>query len=259
MTYSKTVSIFTISTVHILSLILLVSFSVFLMLKVKKNSLYYSFMATQMSFVIWIVAKILKTVSPTFDLRWFFVVFQYLGICILEVAFLNFAYNYYKGKNLPKNLLRGLIIVASFQFALIASNEYHHLFYSVFNFDSDRFGPWFYGYVFFMYGSIVSGIVMIAIRFRRSFFHNREFYLVSLAIIIPLLANVFYLSGYYHKLMGILNWRPFDITPLTFSLSLGIFAYSIYKNEFLDIMPIFVEEIFKHTSIGVLILDNIIN
>ncbi len=256
MSHTKMVSIFTISTVHIIALLLLIAFSIYISIRANKDNMYYNFMSVQLSFMIWIVAKILKTVSPSFELRWFFVILQYFGICLLEVTFLNFAYNYYTGKNLPNWFVKFIVILASLQFTVIYTNEYHHLFYSKFNFNGDEFGKLFYVHVGIMYSCILAGIFMIARKFRKEFYHTKQFLEISLAIIIPLLANIYYLSGYYHKLMKNLNLRAFDITPIAFSLSLGVFVYAIYKRDFLNIMPVLEDEIMKHISAGVVVLDS---
>lgn len=248
-------SIYTISTVHIITLVILIAFSVYIYLRANKDQMLYNFLAVQGAFGIWIVAKILKTVSPVFGMRWFFVVMQYFGICMLQVVFLNFAFNYSKGKNLPKWFLRIFIPLSCIQFLFIASNEYHHLFYSVFTFTGDKFGKLFYVHVGIMYSSIVAGIILISRRFKKDFYNSAEYIEISLAIIIPLFANIFYLSGYYHELMRKMNLRPFDITPLAFSLSLGVFAYAIYNRDFLDLMPVFEDEIIKHTKTGIGVLD----
>lgn len=255
MTHTKMVSIFTISTVHILSLVILIGFSVYIYTKANKSKLLYSFLAVELAFFIWIVAKIMKTVSPTFDLRWFFVVLQYFGICFLEVVFLRFAFIYGSGKNPPKWLTWLVTIVATVQLAIIASNEYHHLFYSEFTFDADEFGPLFYLHVAVMYSLIVYGIVRIGIKFRKDYRKDRKYFVISFAILLPLVANIYYLSGYYHDLMRLLHWRSFDITPLAFSLSLGAFGYSIQKKEFLDMMPVFEDEMVRHMNAGVFLLD----
>lgn len=255
MSHTKMVSIFVISTVHIIALVLLIAFSTYIYLKANKDRMLYTFLGVQGAFFIWIIAKIFKTVSPVFGLRWFFVVFQYFGICILEIAFIEFAYHYYKGKPLPKVLSRIFKVVASIQFVIIASNEYHHLFYSRFDFDGDDFGKLFYLHVFIMYGFIISGIVMVARKFHKDFYHNKKFYEISIAMIIPLIANIYYLSGYYHELMKLLHWRSFDITPIAFELSLAVFAYSIYKKDFLDLMPVFEDEIIRHIHTGIIIFD----
>lgn len=255
MSHTLMVSIFIISTVHIIAFVLLIAFSTYIYLKANKDRMLYNFLAVQGAFFIWILAKILKTVSPVFELRWFFVGLQYFGICVLEVAFIQFAYHYYKGKALPKWLWGATRILALSQFIFIATNEYHHLFYSRFDFNGDDFGTFFYYHVIIMYTFILTGIFMVGKKFRKDFYHNKKFYEISIAIIIPLLANIYYLSGYYHELMIRLNWRAFDITPIAFELSLTIFAYAIYKKDFLDLMPVFEDEIIRHIRTGVIIFD----
>lgn len=256
MTHSNSVSVFTISTFHIVAFIFLLAFNIFIFLRANKNQLLYSFLVVQGSFLIWIVAKIFKTVSPTYELRWFFVVFQYFGICLLEISFLQFAHYYYKGKSIYIKILIPLTLLAVCQFIFIGTNEYHHKFYSEFTFWGDEFAKGFYFHVVILYSYILAGIIMISRKFSREFYHNRQFYEISIAIFIPLLANIYYLSGYYHILMTKLHMSPFDITPIAFEISLGIFAYAIYKKDFLNLKPIFDDEIIKHSSTGIIILDN---
>lgn len=256
MSESIKTSILIISTVHFFALILLVGFSLFIYLKANKNGLLYSFLSVQSSFLIWILAKILKSISPVVELRWFFVVFQYFGICTLELTFLQFAYYYTKGKSLPKTFFNIAIPVVLVQFFIIATNESHHLFYATFDFYNDTFGPAFYGYIAIMYSSILVGIVIVGKKFKKEFYRQKAFYEMSIAMVLPLITNIFYLSGYYHLLMKQLGWYTFDITPLGFELSLIIFSIAIYKKDFLSIMPIYVEEIINQVTIGVVIFDH---
>jgi signal transduction histidine kinase len=249
-------SVLTISSIHFIALIILVGFSVFIYLKANKNTLLYSFLGVQASFLIWILAKILKTVSPIVELRWFFVVFQYFGICALELTFLQFAYYYSRGRSLSKRFLIIAVPFVFLQFIVIATNEYHHLFYTTFDFYGNTFGPAFQLLTRIMYTCIIIGIILIAQKFRKDFYRQRLFYEMLIPIMIPLLTNIFYLSGHYHQLMKYLGWYAFDITPLGFELSLIIFSIAIYKKDFLNIMPIYVDEIIEQVNIGVVIFDH---
>jgi len=252
---SESVSLFIISIVHFIALILLVFFSVYIYLKVNKGGLLYSFLGVQASFFMWIFFKILKTVAPVVELRWLFVVIQYFGICTLELTFLQFAYYYSRGKSLPKKILLLGTCVAFVQFLVVLTNESHHLFYSTFNFRGNSFGPLFYAFMGIMYSCVIIGILLVGQRFRKDFYKKFAFYELSIAMIIPLVTNFFYLSGHYHKLMKYLGWYPFDITPLGFELSLSIFAFAIYKRDFLSIMPIYLDEIINQVPTGVVIFD----
>lgn len=256
MTDTLRVGIFVIATVHIIALIILIGFSVQIYLKANRNGLLYSFLAVQGSFLIWIFSKIFKTLSPVVELRWSFVVIQYLGISMLELSFLHFAYYYAYEKKLPKIIYKLGIPFIILQFMIIATNEYHHLFYSRFDFYSNSFGPLFKPYTNIMYACIIVGIVLVARKFKSDFYKQPAFYEVCLAILLPLFTNIFYLSGYYHLLMKQLGWQAFDITPIGFELSLIIFSYAIYRKDFLNIMPIFVDEIINQVTIGILLFDD---
>jgi hypothetical protein len=71
-------------------------------MKANHNASLKAFFVVQFSMIVWLVGKIFKTVSPTVELRWFFVAFYYFGVILLGASFLDFAYIYYKGRPIKK-------------------------------------------------------------------------------------------------------------------------------------------------------------
>ena len=68
--------------------------------------------------------------------------------------------------------------------------------------------------------------------------------------------NIFYVSGGLEKYFETIGIDfVFDITPITISISLFVFAYSTFKYDFLDVMPVLKENILSKIEKGIIILD----
>lgn len=72
---------------HILSVIILIAINFTIYLKAKKTPLLYQYLTVVSTLLIWLVAKIFKTVSPNEAIRWFFIVLQFLGNCFIGSFF----------------------------------------------------------------------------------------------------------------------------------------------------------------------------
>ena len=86
--------IYTISIFHIIALILIFSFSLYIFFRARKTPLLYSYLTVVSMIVLWMLSKLLKTVAPSIELRWFFIVTQYFGVDFLGVSLVVFAYIY---------------------------------------------------------------------------------------------------------------------------------------------------------------------
>ena len=229
-------------------------------MKANHNASLKAFFLVQISMVIWLLGKIFKTVAPTVEIRWFFVVFYYFGIILLGVSFLDFAYIYYKGHPIKKILRKLIYTVAFIQFVFVVTNPYHYLFYSFFDFFGDDFGRVFYGIVGINYLFIIIGMILCGKKFKKQLFHKGKFVknMISLAILTPLLFNFIYitrvLESQFIKL-GIGN-LIFDITPIVYTWSILIFVYATFKYEFFNLTPIMKHEIATRLDTPILILNS---
>jgi len=221
--------IFILEAWHLVSIIFSVFFLTYIWLNTKKTALFYSYAALQLILLNWLVCKVFKTIAPTAELKWLFIVAQYCGVCFLGSALLMFGRLYAKGKPLSfkKSLLVNIPLF--FFLAVIATNERHHLFYSTYDFRGDTFGPVFYAYSALTYVYIAAGIYYCAVKFKER--HQRikaESWLLLLGILVPLAVNALYVSG--------LMEPRFDITPVSYNISLALFVYAIYNHQFLDVI-----------------------
>lgn len=256
MPYHVQVKIATISLWNFAALILHVVAFAILYFKANKNKTMYAFFIVQFSMFLWLLGKVLKTVSPTTDMRWMFILVYYFGICLLEVSFFDFAYLYNKGKRLKKDLRILIYTIGLLQFLLVLTNPIHFLFYSKYSFWGDDFGPLFYLHVLINYSFIVSGMVLCSKKFQSQvvFDSHIKKYLITSAILVPIILNFIYISGYLHKLFSYLEIQIFDITPLVFTISLLVFVYATFKYEFFGLTPIMKHEISQHVATPVVVM-----
>lgn len=253
------IEIAAISIVHIVSIVLSIIFFMMFYMKANKDHALKSFLIMQISMIGWMIFKIFKTVSPTVIYRWWFIVAYYLCACILEVAFLEFGYSYYKGKQLPNNIRWIVYLFPILQFVVILTNPYHHLFYATYDFGGDSFGILFYIYMLIEYVFIAIGFVYCFKMFRISFKNKNKWYkyFISSAIISPLILNFLFITKVMHKFVFTIGIPViFDITPIVFTWSVMVFVYATFKSDLLSLSPILKHEIVHKLDTAICVLDS---
>lgn len=261
MEYGTMVKVATITLWNFFALIVNVAAFVIIYMKANKNASLKAFFVVQSSMMIWLIGKIFKTVSPNADLRWFFIVFYYFGICLLEVSFLDFSYIYYKGKAMNRYPRIALYSIGLLGFLIVVTNPHHYLFYSRYSFWGDDFGKLFYVHVVINYLLILIGMVLCSIKFKKQLSDKTrlERNLISIAIIVPLVLNFIYITRTLEALFDYLQIQVFDITPIVYTWSILVFVYATFKYEFFDLTPIMKHEVAKKLDNPILIVDSDFN
>ena len=173
----------------------------------------------------------MKTFAPNVDMKFFFVVCQYAGVCFLGAAFMVFAHIFANGVKPPKKLMLPLFIVSALFFLTVATNPLHYSFYTHFDFWGDSFGLLFYFQQGFNFSLFAIGVILCGKRFFGQSSEKRiQTILFTFAITIPMIANLLYVFRYFEKFFGFSP--PFDITPMSTSASLIIFALATFKFQF---------------------------
>lgn len=247
--------IYTISLFHIFAVLLVAGFTFYLFLKSKKAPLLYSYLAVVGMLLIWMISKILKTVSPNESIRWFFIVTQYIGIDFLGFFLILFANLYTKGK-LPKTFTIVLLAIPPvFGFLAVLTNPLHMGFYAYYDFYKDSFGPLFFPSQIFQYVYLFSGIGILAKGFTNqpAFLGNRRLgHLFAWIVFIPILGNIYYLLIKLTDVPWIFHFPFFDFTPITSSIALVLFMIPAIKFRFMDISNIAYRHIFQTLPTGII-------
>ncbi|MBI9010733.1 MAG: hypothetical protein JEZ08_00770 [Clostridiales bacterium] len=259
MSYILKLEIQTICTVHIIAIIISIIGSMMLYIKTDRDDSVKAFLVMQTSIILWMVFKIFKTIAPTVSLRWGFIVLYYACVCILEVAFLEFAYGHYKGKRIPIIIRYILYMFPMIQITMIAMNPLHHMFYKTFDFFGDTFGILFYVHFIIEYAFIIAGSYYCVLTFRKEFMNKKLIYryMISSAIVFPMIMNLLYVSKVFHKFLRTFDdYIIFDVTPIVFTWSGLLFVYATFKHNFFNISPIMKHEIIHKLDTPIVVLDS---
>ncbi|QLG88997.1 diguanylate cyclase [Chitinibacter bivalviorum] len=166
----------------------------------------------------------------------------WLGIVAVPSYWTMFVWSYVKGAyQSPTRLGKAaLLLMPLLTVGIALSNDYHHWLYT----QTDpigphlgaaivyQHGPWFYICALFMYGYMaLSMLVIINALARASQLHRRHYLGLAIAMSIPWLANVAYVTG----LFTVFN---FDPTPFSFLIMGTVFYWLIAHRRLFDLLPI---------------------
>lgn len=235
--------------------LLVLFFCITLYFKARKTPLLKYFLASQAMLILWLLAKLMKTASPTLEIRWFFIALQYFGICSLNYTFVQFAWFFAYAKEMTPFRKFLTLLPTAISFILISLNPLHMLFYSKFDLYRDSFGVLFYPHQLMSYLYLIYGIYLCTKEYNNSFqMKYVQSKLFAIAILIPIFFNVLYVTKTLKKIFSIR--LPMDITPLTAIISLGLFAFAIRKYRFLDIAPLAYEKALTHSDQAIAICNS---
>lgn len=243
---------------HITMLILLVFFHAYLYFNARKTPLLISYLSVILTISLWIIAKILKTVSPTIELRWFFIIIQYLAIDSLGICIIIFAYIHSRDRVPSKKWIFIISIPPTVSFLILLTNPLHMRFYSHFDIYKDRFGILFYFVQSVHYLYLMVGLIMLAKGFtRQPVFQGKKSlgHIFSLFILLPISANVYYILFKMNLLPWIFPFPVFDFSPLAAGLALMLFIFPTLKFRYFDMSPISYSNLYQMLPHGIIILN----
>ena len=246
--------IFIILLFHIPAILILFSFCTYLYLKAKKTPVLLSFLSLAAMLLIWMISKVLKTVSPNESIRWFFIVTQYFGVQFIGYTLFIFAYIYAKNKIPKRSLLFVLAFLPTLSFLAVLTNPLHMQFYSYYDFYKDRFGRLFIPIQSIQYLYLLAGILMLSKNYtKQPAFKNRQHwsFLFAAVTLIPLFANVYYILFKLNLFRWIFPFPVFDFSPIAGTIALILFTIPALYFRFFDISPISHQQIFDQMPTGI--------
>ena len=192
-----------------------------------------------------LVCTIFFTIEPIY-----FENFIYIGTCILPVAlfFVSIIFRNTKIRFRKRYLL--LFVIPFLTLAVLYTNQYHHLFYKIYssNLNEMVYGPYFYVHSIYTYGLLLVSIgIMINASLKNSGAFSKQTMLIIIGTMFPILVN----------LLG--TFKIYDmnvcLTPISFSIAVIFYTFSILKFNFLKITPIALQKIVDRISDGYVVLD----
>lgn len=237
---------------HIPLLFLLALTNTLIFSKTRKSPLLLNYLLLQSLLGLWMISKLLKTFSPNVSLKFFFVIMQYCAVCFLGPLFIRFAYLFSKQTLPPRKAMAFLYSLSLLMLFLIITNPLHFLFYSRFDFWGDSFGPLFYLQQGVHFTLLFTGVLLCVKAFLASFGQKKSQALISaVAILIPIAANILYVFKGFKAIFGFTP--PFDITPVSASISLVLFSFATFKLDYFDSLNLALTEALADLPEGVFI------
>jgi diguanylate cyclase (GGDEF)-like protein/PAS domain S-box-containing protein len=181
----------------------------------------------------------------------------YIGITAVPTLFLIFALSFAGREDwLTSRNLLVLAVEPILTLLLVWTNSRHHLvFTSITLAGEDAIswlelgrGPWYGVNLAYSYAVILAGLlVLINGMLHSSRLLKHQYRIVLFAALAP-----WWTSIYYEYSM---KASQLDFAPLTFGLSGLLFAYSVFRNRFLEVIPIARSQIIESMGDGILVLD----
>ena len=218
--------------------------------KEKKTQLSHIFSFSVMCMMLWCSTLIIQILLINFtNISPIYVDYVvYVAICFLPVTLFFTSLILEKTKINFKQKYLLLLIIPVLSLIVLWTNDLHHLFYKTYSiYTSDTvFGPYFYIHTFYTFGLFaIAFVIMIKTSVKSSGFFSKQSALIILGALIPIIINI----------AGILG-VPMTIyyTPISFSITILLFALAIFKLKFLSSTPIAIQKIVDRMSDGYLVL-----
>ena len=182
----------------------------------------------------------------------YFDYFVYVGTCFLPIGLLLIGYIFYTTKMDFTKWLSLLLVVPIFSLLILWTNDYHHLFYNVYDIHLENVivGPYTYIHTLYSYTIIVIGLYfLVKGSIKSSGFFSVQSFLIIVGSLFPLVINI----------LGTLRILPMTIysTPISFTIFCFFAAIAIFKFQFLSVAPIALQRIVNRMSdLYVVINDN---
>ena len=211
-----------------------------------------------LSMTIWSGFYSTRWMGISLGVKAFWFNLMFIGVASLPTLFLLFVLTFTHNDHWLTR--RNLFLLSIHPFALVLlewTNSYHHLLYlslktvEVNNFVAMEYirGPLYS--VSVMYSYMIIGIALFLLG--QSALHlgplyQNQYRLIMIGSILPWAGNI-YSENYFDILHGL------DLAPLLFGLSAIIFAFSVLRTNFLDLIPIARSHLIENMSDGILVLD----
>lgn len=231
--------LFTLIFVEVLIVILFI-----LLKKQKTGQIKKIFTGLLLCMFIWAFCLILQILFQNTEINpLVFEMFASFGAQLLPFAFLLLSLSFAKSKiNITYKYLL-LLVIPVISTITIFTNDYHHLFYTVYSINLDKTitGP--YAMVHILYTYSLFGIalgILLTYSIKNAGFFSKQSLLIVVGALIPIIVNIL-------GTFGIIPMTVY-VTPICFAFAIFFFAIAIFKFKFLSVTPIAMQRIVDRMS-----------
>lgn len=220
---------------------------VYIFTKSRSGKVMMFFLSGQFLILLWTVLYIFEILAPTVEIRWIIVVIEYFALSYVGFAFLHFSYAYNKHQLMSKKLFYMTLITPTLAYLSVLTNKWHHVFYRDFFLTGEVFGP-----IAYLIIINTSTYLMIGAYFfmkkdkTRSASRQKQSTYFVVAISIPVIVHALHSLNVFDV--------GFTATLVVMPFSILLFIVSVLKYQFLDILPIAINDTIESMMDGMLVV-----
>lgn len=204
---------------------------------------------------IWSAGSVAEVFSPSLAGKIFWSKVQYIGIVsfpVFSVIFVGFFTDYLKKFS---RALLSLFAIPLLTVLVVWTNELHGWHWTNVYIDSAKiishptyeYGWYFQLHVLYSYGLTGLSFMMLLLgRFNSQRGQQRQFGLLLSTYIFPIIGSLSYLTGL----------TTFDATPIGFAVASILFAWALFRHDFMAQLPLPYHQVFYHLEEAVIVLDH---
>ncbi|MDH4138900.1 MAG: PAS domain-containing protein, partial [Anaerolineae bacterium] len=217
-----------------------------------------AFAGLMLTVTLWSLTTGAAALSNKPEVARFWTNIRFVAVASVPVTFLAFVFQYTgRGRWLTRRRLALLFAVPLVTQGMVWTSEAHGLFFQSASFsqagflttlDEVTWGPWFWVHTAYSYLLLLLGMILIVLTIVRSFhLYRRQAVALLLGTFLPLVINVLATFGLI----------PPNLYPMSFSFTLMglVFAWTIFRHQFLDLVPVARSTLVDMMSDGMLAID----
>ncbi|QOS78037.1 diguanylate cyclase [Paenibacillus sp. JNUCC31] len=198
----------------------------------------------------------IELASSTLEQMKFWTVVEYIGMPFSASLGLMLMIQY-TGKTLSKKATAALFVVPSITLIMVATNDFHHLFYkrvwlrenSAVPLMDITIGQWYVVHGAFTFSCLLCACLILIKQWKHTKkMYRRQLLTLITSQIIPMVAAFVYLLG--------LTPNGMDPVPVLMCLTSAMYIWAILSSRLLTIVPIAKDHIFESMREGVIVLDS---
>lgn len=180
---------------------------------------------------------------------------EYIGIAFAPVVGLLLCMRYI-GIKLPRTALYAMYIIPAITFVLVATNDWHYLFYKSIYLRPDsptpsadvEVGYWYIVHGSYTFGCLLAGAVLLLRQWGKTKkAYRRQLFTLILGQFIPMTSAFIYLMG--------LTPGGIDPVPFVLFITSAMYLWAFKSTRMLTVVPIAKEALFESMLEGVIVLD----
>lgn len=208
--------------------------------------------ALALALLVWALTYAIHWTNAYRPNLFFWLDLTYFGVVAAPTAFFAFALLFTGSvSHLSHRHILLLTIMPFLTVLLLWTDGWHHLFFGGQRGEGAILtgGPWFWINALYLYGLVLVGIVFL-VRYlvRTPSLYRGQVVAILLGACFPVLGSIVGVAG-------ISPFPDFDLTPFAFTLTGLAFAYGLFIQRMLDIIPVARDVLIENISDSVLVLD----